>query len=263
MKQLGSWVVAALVGLGVGMVVAQDSGAPAAEPQQSSVSENASLSEAEQREVRALVRDTLLENPEILIDALRIYEQRQRQAEADRVGQALTTYQDALTNDPGDPVMGNPDGDVVVVEFFDYNCPYCRKVAEPLREAVEADGNIKLVMKEWPILGPESYFAARAALAAKRQNAYERFHFAMMERSGKLTQEQVLSLAESLGLDMARLQADMKSPEIDEQLQSVYDLADALGITGTPAFVVGEQLLPGAVPMSRLEQAVAAARDDG
>ncbi|WP_208539196.1 DsbA family protein [Algihabitans albus] len=223
--------------------------------------QDATLSDAEQAAVRALVRQTLMENPEILIEALQLYEQQQLQAEVERQGQALAAHRTALENDPTAPVIGNPDGDVVVVEFFDYNCPYCRRVAEPLRQAIEADGNLKVVMKEWPILGPESYFASRAALAAQEQGRYEDFHFALMERAGKLTQDQVLAIAEDLGLDMAQLQADMRSPDIDAALQRTYDLAEALGINGTPAFVVGEEILPGAVTMSRLQQAVAQARE--
>ncbi|WP_421708073.1 DsbA family protein [Algihabitans sp.] len=223
--------------------------------------EDSALSDAERAEVRALVRETLMENPEILIEALQLFEQQQLQAEAERQSQALAAHKAALENDPTAPVIGNPEGDVVVVEFFDYNCPYCRRVAEPLRQAIEADGNLKVVMKEWPILGPESYFAARAALAAQEQGRYEAFHFALMERAGRLTEEQVLAVAESLDLDMARLQADMRSSDIDAALQRTYDLAEALGISGTPAFVVGEEILPGAVTMSRLQQAVAQARE--
>lgn len=253
MAKAGSFLAAALLTASLllpgTMVQAQDAAADAA------------LSDAEQEAVRALVRETLLENPEILIEALQLYEQRQLQAEAERQSQALVAHRAALENSPGVPIIGNPEGDVVIVEFFDYNCPYCRQVAEPLRRAVEADGNLKVVMKEWPILGPESYFAARAALAAQQQDRYEDLHFALMERAGKLTQEQVLAVAESLGLDMARLQADMRSPEIDAALQRTYDLAEALGINGTPAFVVADEILPGAVTMSRLQQAVAQARE--
>ncbi len=220
------------------------------------------FSAAEAEAVREIVRDLLQSNPELVVEALQSFEERQRLAAQERQSAAVAENADLLEGAPGDPILGAADGDVVVVEFFDYNCGYCRQVAGPLRQAIEADGSIKLVMKEWPILGPPSYFAARAALAAERQGLYEEFHFAVMQAKERVDEEMVLAVAESVGLDMAQLRADMLSREIDAKLQETYDLAEALGITGTPAFVIGDEVVPGAITMARLQQIVAEARGD-
>jgi protein-disulfide isomerase len=221
------------------------------------------MAEIDREELRQVLRQLLLDDPGMIVEALQKFEAQQRMAAEQAQRQALVAQRETLQSAPGDPVLGNPEGDVVVVEFFDYNCGYCRQVADPLRQAILDDGNVKLVMKEWPILGPPSYFAARAALAAERQDLYDEFHFALMNAKERLDEEAVLSIAADVGLDIERLQADMLAPEIDAKLQETYDLAEAIGITGTPAFVVGDTLLPGAVTMSRLRQVVAEQRDGG
>ena len=172
----------------------------------------------------------------------------------------LVSRRDDLANDPDSPVVGNPDGDVVIVEFFDYRCPYCVRVAEGLRETVEDDGNIRLVMKEFPILGPESMLASRMALAAVQQDKYEDLHWALMEVSSGLNEETAFRVAEQVGLDIDQLRRDMEAPEIDEMLQRNYDLAQALQVNGTPAFVVGDEIVRGALDMRSLRQIVARTR---
>jgi protein-disulfide isomerase len=215
-----------------------------------------SLSETEAEAVREIVRELLRSHPELVVEALQSFEEKQRLAAEQRRRQAVAENAELLDGTAGDPVLGATEGDVVVVEFFDYNCGYCRQVSTPLRQAIQSDGNIKLVMKEWPILGPPSYFAARASLAAEKQGLYEEFHFALMQTKERVNEDLVLQVAERVGLDMERLRADMLAPEIDAKLQETYDLAEALGITGTPAFVIGDELLPGAITMSRLQQVV-------
>ena len=217
---------------------------------------------AQESAIRKIVRDYLVTHPEVLIEALQVYQTREKAAAAERKRAALKAHSGALNGSPDDPVIGNPEGDVVVVEFFDYRCPYCVKVAEPLREAVKADGNIRLVMKEFPILGPDSQFAARAALASARQGLYESFHFALMSVHGKLDQTAVMTMARGVGLDVEQLKRDMQSPEIDAILRRNFQLAEILEITGTPAFVIGDEIVPGAIDMQTLKAKVAEARNE-
>ena len=216
---------------------------------------------AEQEEaIQQLVRDYLLSHPEVLIEASQAYRERQQEIQERQAREMLVSRRDDLANDPDSPVVGNPDGDVVIVEFFDYRCPYCVRVAEGLRETVEDDGNIRLVMKEFPILGPESMLASRMALAAVQQDKYEDLHWALMEVSSGLNEETAFRVAEQVGLDIDQLRRDMEAPEIDEMLQRNYDLAQALQVNGTPAFVVGDEIVRGALDMRSLRQIVARTR---
>jgi protein-disulfide isomerase len=241
------WVSTLLAGLMAAPVGAQDDQA-------------SNFSPAEEDAIRQLVRDYLLTNPEVLMEAAQVYRERQQELQQKQASQTLVMRREELDRDPDSPVIGNPDGDVVVVEFFDYRCPYCVRVAEDLREAVEDDGDIRLVMKEFPILGPESMVAARMALAAEKQGKYEELHFAMMTVSGKLTEEKAFKIAEKIDLDMDQLRRDMEAPEIDAMLQRNFALAQALQINGTPAFVIGDEVVRGAIDMRALRQIVGQTR---
>jgi protein-disulfide isomerase len=168
----------------------------------------------------------------------------------------VTARWEELANDPFTPVVGNPDGDVTVIEFFDYRCPYCISVAGNLRASVQADGNIRLVMKEFPILGPDSEYVARVALAASKQGEYEKIHFAFMSTKTKVTKASALKLAEKIGLDMDRLRADMESEEISQEIQNNRRLASELQIRGTPSFVIGDNVVRGAVDMAKFRRIV-------
>ena len=218
------------------------------------------LSGAQEEAIRALVRDYLLENPEVLIEALQLYDERRKAEAAALQREALTAHLEQLAGGNSSPVLGNPEGDVVVVEFFDYRCPYCKKVADDLRQAVREDGNIRLVMKEFPILGPDSLVASRAALAAAAQGRYEDYHFALMAERSAITEKTVFSVAKKLGLDVDQLRADMDSEAVEAELQRTYNLAEALEIGGTPAFVIGDKIYPGALRIEDLRQAVAQSR---
>ena len=214
----------------------------------------------EEEAIREIVREYLLTNPEVITDSLQILRERQRLAEEQRAREAVIAFRDSLVDDPDSPVVGNPDGDVTVVEFFDYRCPYCIKVADGLHDTIKSDGNIRLVMKEFPILGPESVQVAQMALASEKQGRYEDFHFALMSVSGKVTEARALKVARKIGLDVDRLRRDMQAPEIETQLQNNYALAQALQIRGTPAFVVGENVVRGAIDMAALRRLVAGVR---
>ncbi len=215
-----------------------------------------SFSEAETRAIEDIVRDYLLEHPEILLESMQRLEERERLAKIEAQRAAVATNRETLDRDPNSPVLGNPAGDVTLVEFFDYRCPYCRKVTADLLDAVEKDGKIRLVFKEFPILGPESVVAARAALAAAEQDRYRDFHLALMTTPGQLDENTVLALASDLGLDVDRLRKDMESEGVEQQIRDNHRLGRALQINGTPAFVVGEEIVPGAVPMEQLLELV-------
>jgi len=214
----------------------------------------------QEQAIRDIVRDYLIAHPEVLIEALTKYQEQQRLAADERRRESLAALRGDLAEDPDSPVLGNPKGDVVLVEFFDYRCPYCRTVAGPLREAVASDGKVRLVMKEFPILGPDSVVAARAALAAARQGRYEEFHFALMAIKGRINEATVMTVARQVGLDIDRMKIDMESAEISAMLDRNMRLAQALDIGGTPAFVIGDELIPGAVELEQLEQKIAEAR---
>lgn len=204
-------------------------------------------------QIEQIVRDYLMREPEVVYQALEELQRRQAAAETERRQTAIVDNREQLINDAGDPVAGNPDGDVTVVEFFDYQCTYCRQVVQSVRELIDEDQQLRVVFKEFPILGEASLVAARAALAAREQGdeLYMPFHLALMG-SRDLSLGAIMKLAEQVGLDTERLQADMRAPAIDRQLQANYTLAQKLGIEGTPAFVVGEEVIPGAVDKRRL-----------
>lgn len=186
----------------------------------------------------------------------------QRQlAQADDPAAVIAARRDEIYNDPEAPVGGNPQGDVTIVEFFDYNCPYCRQVASVLDELVQTDPNIRLVYKEFPILGPNSTFAARAALAARKQGKYLEFHSALMMGRRVADEAAVLEFARIAGLDIDRLKADMEDPAIGAILERNLSLADALHISGTPAFVIADEIYPGAAELADFQRLIAAARE--
>ncbi|MFT5181660.1 MAG: protein-disulfide isomerase [Alphaproteobacteria bacterium] len=156
-----------------------------------------------------------------------------------------------LERDPNAPVLGNPDGDVTVVEFFDYNCPYCKKVANDMRRLIEEDSGIRLVYRELPILNRGSLFATRAALAARRQGKYEEMHWALMAQP-RVTEKSTLMASRAIGLDMPRLLNDMNHPSVARHIARSMDLARRLGINGTPAFVIGDKIKRGLIPLEEL-----------
>jgi protein-disulfide isomerase len=233
---------------------AQDAEAPASEPQLSEP-------EAERTVLDELIRDYILNHPEVILESLQRYEQRLAEEERQKQQEALQSLLPDLQYDEDSPVLGNPEGDVVLVEFFDYRCPYCKRVAPAIEQLISEDPNLRVVMKEWPILSEVSRLAARAALAADRQGLYREFHLAVMTLNGELTEETLFQTAEEVGLDVDQLRADMDAPEILEEINDVYQQAQKVGATGTPAFVIGDQFYGGAIPIQTMRQAIAVARE--
>ncbi|MBB4653417.1 protein-disulfide isomerase [Aminobacter niigataensis] len=206
------------------------------------------------------VREYLLANPEVIVEAVQGLEARQREAEATEAQAALSARASEVFRDPDSPVGGNPQGDVTMVEFFDYNCPYCRQVAPVMREAESGDRQLRIVYKEFPILGPGSVFAAKAALAAHRQGRYTAFHIALMQAKGKVGEATVLQAAADVGLDVDRLRRDMGDPKVQAAIDRNVALAQSLRINGTPGFVIGDQVLRGATDLATMKTLIAQAR---
>ena len=204
------------------------------------------ITPAQRAQIETIIRNYLVEHPEVLLESMRALEARQQAAEEENAKKAVATLTRELFDDPGSPVAGNPKGDVTIVEFFDFRCPVCKKVHPMMTDLVKSDGNIRRVYKQWPILGPESEYAARAALAARYQDKYLAFHHALIGADTKLTNDEVLRIAGKVGLDRERLVKDMARPEIEQDIQKSFALADALKINGTPSYVIGGQVVKGA-----------------
>ena len=168
----------------------------------------------------------------------------------------------SVLHDPDNPVLGNPDGDIAIVEWFDFNCPYCRKLEPELRQVVHDDGNVRLVLKDWPILGPVSVVAARVALACKYQDKYEKAHDAMIGVSSKLTEPRIYELIAGAGVNVDRAKRDLaaNAKAIDGMLVRNNETAEALGFQGTPSFIVGKFRVPGVLTMDQFAQVIADAR---
>lgn len=214
-------------------------------------------------EVKRLALEAILENPEIVMEAVEILREKEELAKVDAAKAVISEINAELYNIENAPVLGNPDGDVTVIEFFDYNCPYCKRAAAEVDALLEADPNVRLIYREWPILGESSTYASRAALASREQGKYDEFHVALMNAQGRKNEAVVLRLAQSVGLDIEKLKADMESDRVTQHLEKSNEMARALGFTGTPSFVVGDEGVFGMMPAEDLIAFVAEKRAAG
>lgn len=217
----------------------------------------------EQREAfGAEIRAYLLENPEVIVEAIEILEQRRNNASAEADRQLVAQNSEALFNDGFSFVAGNPDGDVTVVEFLDYRCGFCKRAHPVIEELLERDPNVKLVVKEFPILGPNSVHAGKMALAALDvdPSRYKELNDILMTYQGDLTENVAYQLAGEVGYDIAALKERAESVEIDDRMSQNYQLAQALGVQGTPAFVVGQQIIRGFLPVEEMMAVIEEAR---
>lgn len=222
--------------------------------------EPVALAEAPKDGFERRIRDYLLKNPEVIVESMQRLQARQRRAQQQGAQSVLKSRSEEIFRDPASPVGGNPAGDVTLVEFFDYNCPYCRQVGKVMTAAESADPRLRIVYKEFPILGPNSLFAAKAALAAHKQDRYVDFHKVLMAAQGVANEQSVLKLAKEIGLDVKRLQSDIKDPAIQSAIDRNLALAQALHINGTPGFVIGERILRGATDLKTLQGLIRRAR---
>ncbi|MGE5267888.1 MAG: DsbA family protein [Deltaproteobacteria bacterium] len=204
------------------------------------------FTDAQKRGIEQVVKDYLLKHPEVLVEVQGALEQKMAKEEADRTKQLVAENAKEIYRHPDAPVAGNPKGDITVVEFFDYNCGYCKRGFHNIRELIEKDGNVRVVFKELPILSKDSEEAAKVALAARAQGKYWELHQALIESKGRVTEAFALETAGKLGLDVAKLKADKDSEAVKAELARVEALARKMNITGTPHFLVGNEAIGGA-----------------
>ncbi len=210
-------------------------------------------------DVEKIVRNYLIEHPEVIFEAVDAMKNKEESQRLVKMRDKAKAHQTQLYAEAEPLIAGNPKGDVTIVEFFDYRCPYCRKVKKTIADLLNQDGNIKLILKEFPILSPESEMAAQVAIAAAAQGKYWDVHMAFMGAED-LTEERIFTLAKEAGADVARLKADLKDPKIAKRLAETQNLARAIGIDATPTFFIGDEPSTGALSLEELKKAVAAAR---
>jgi protein-disulfide isomerase len=199
-------------------------------------------------------------HPEVIEESLQALEAKRQAQEKERVKAVIAARRNDLLNDPASPVSGNPNGDVTVVEFFDYRCGFCKRAAGAVSQLQKDDRSVRVVYKDFPILGEASELAAKAALASRAQGKHQAFHEALLAAKGDLSKETALAIARDVGLDAKKLEKDMENPEWTAVIERNRALAKELGISGTPGFIVGEELHPGALDLGRLKDLVVQAR---
>jgi len=226
------------------------------------VAANAQSTPADKAATKQMVREVLEENPEILMEALDSLRKKMESGQMPGSRESLGKLRKELERDPDTFIAGNPQGDVTIVEFFDYRCGYCKRAQPIIQELLQKDGGVRLALKEFPILGPDSVVAARAAIAAMEQEKYAAFHNVLMATQGALSEARILRIATDSGLDAVKLRADMDDPKIGKIIDRNRKIAETLNITGTPSFIIGDTLVPGFVDLEQLQQLVAAARSE-
>lgn len=219
------------------------------------------LSPEQRSEVEAIIEEYLLAHPELLVKVMQKLEAQRQEKEESEQRQRIAQNQTEIFQSKYDHVE-NPDGRIPLVEFFDYQCGYCKRVYPDLMRVRQQEGDVRMIFKEFPILGPASTYAARAAIAAKRQNKYMAFHDALMSHRGGLDQNVVMSLAETVGLDIERLKQDMERPEVTAEIEANHTLAARLGVRGTPSMFIGDNFVPGAIVYRQMQAMLEQLRED-
>lgn len=224
------------------------------------------LTAEQQKAVRDLVRETLIQNPEIIQEALVELERRNTVAQAQAQREAVAAEKARITDPATSVILGNPQGDVTIVEFMDYNCGFCKRAMEDIRALAKDDPKLRIVLKDFPILGPDSVEASRVAVAAKNQlqgAKYFEFHNKLMGTKGRINGAKALEIAREAGADLDRLRKDMDAPATKAAIEDTVALGDRLGLTGTPAFILGDEVVFGAVGAAALKQKIDSVRRCG
>lgn len=219
----------------------------------------------DEKRIVDIVQDYLIKNPEILVEMTTELDKRQQAEQAEQQVTVISENSDAIFRSPLSYAAGNPDGDVSVVEFFDYNCGFCRRALPDVVKLIDNDDKVRVVFKEFPIFGEESEDAAKAALAAGKQGKYFEMHQKLFTESGKANKEKALKIAQELGLDIPQLETDMASAEVQQAIDEAKDLAVKLGLQGTPFYLIGDRNVPGAPDdlYDQLTAKVAEVREQG
>jgi protein-disulfide isomerase len=230
---------------------------PAATPTQAQT-----FSPGQKQEIEGIIKDYLLQHPEVMQDVMSELEKHQQAAEAEKHRSAVAENNATIFNSPHQVVLGNPQGKVTVVEFFDYNCGYCKRALPDMLTLLKTDPNLKFVLKEFPVLGEGSVEAAHVAVAARMQDVtgkkYIEFHQKLLGGRGAADKARALAVAKEVGFDMARLEKDMASDEVKKTIDENLKLADLIGVNGTPSYVVGDEVVVGAVGLDALKEKIAA-----
>jgi protein-disulfide isomerase len=223
-----------------------------------------SFSADQREEIGKIIKDYLLTHPEVMQDVMAELEKHQQAAEAEKHRAAVVENKATLFSSPHQVVLGNPQGNVTMVEFFDYNCGFCKRAMSDMLDLIKADSNLKFVLKEFPVLGEGSVEAARVAVAARMQDTngkkYIEFHQKLLGGRGGADKMRALAVAKEVGFDMPRLERDMGSDEVKKTIAENMKLAEALGVSGTPSYVVGEEVVVGAVGLDALREKINAER---
>ena len=222
-------------------------------------SEIIKVSSKERKSIELVVREYLLTNPSIIREAMQALDAQERSQKQEKIAETMRSFQKEIFHDPDSPVLGNPKGDVSVVVFFDYNCGYCKSTLPALSEVIAKDPSLRVVYKEFPVLGAQSQVAAQAAMASAKQGKYAAFHDALM-KSAAADEATIKSISERLGMNYEKLQKDMLDPALNRALARNLKLADSLGVNGTPSYIVGNQIIPGAIDAVSLTQLIASER---
>jgi protein-disulfide isomerase len=222
------------------------------------------FSDSQRGEIEKIIKNYIVSHPEVLQEAIAELDKRQASAEAEKAKTAISSSAETLFNSTRQVVVGNPKGDVTLVEFFDYNCGYCRRALSDLQELMKNDGNLRVVLKEFPVLGPGSVEAAQVAVAARMQDKtgkkYFDFHQKLLGGRGQADRARALAAAKDAGFDMARMEKDLASDEVKQTIDENMKLAEAIGLNGTPSYVVGSEAVVGAVGLAALKEKVNTAR---
>jgi protein-disulfide isomerase len=222
------------------------------------------FSDAQRGDIERIIREYLIKNPEVLQEAISELEKRQASADAEKHKVAVKDNAETLFNSARHVVVGNPQGDVTFVEFFDYNCGYCKRALEDMTALMKSDPKLKVVLKEFPVLGPASVEAARVAVAVRMQDKtgkkYLEFHQKLLTGRGQVDRARAIAVAKEVGLDTARIERDMASEEARVSIEESFKLAEKLGLNGTPSYVIGNDVVVGAVGLATLREKVNAAR---
>ena len=221
-----------------------------------------SFSPAQRSDIERVVHDYLLAHPEVLQEAMSELEKRQTAAQAEKYKVAVKEHAQQLFSSPNQVTLGNPNGNVTFVEFFDYNCGYCKRAMDDMLTLLKDDPKLKVVLKEFPVLGPGSLEAARVAVAVRMQNPkkYLEFHTKLLGGRGAADEAHALAVAKDIGMNMAQIQKDAKSPEVKATLDEDFKLAEALGLNGTPSYVIGSDVVVGAIGLPGLQEKINTAR---
>ncbi len=223
-----------------------------------------SFSDAQRSDIEAIVRNYLISHPEVLEEAMTELSKRQAAAEAKKHEASIAENADAIFNSPRGVVLGNKDGDVTFVEFFDYNCGYCKRAMADMLDLLKTDPKLKVVLKEFPVLSQGSVEAAQVAVAVRMQDPsgkkYLDFHQKLLGGRGPADKARALAAAKDAGLDVARIEKDLSSPEVRATIEENFKLAEAMGMNGTPSYVIGKQIVVGAVGLDGLKEKIGIAR---